>query len=141
MPHSSRMHGKMLWVQNSGTGYLGRVDTKTGTFEPVILCPGFLRGMTIIGNFAIACISKAREGKNFGDLELTENLAAVDTEARCGVIVIDLTSGNILHWLRFEGVIDELFGVTAMSGVLQPRAVGFKSDEIARTVSLPPTAT
>lgn len=139
MPHSPRLHGKTLWVQNSGTGYLGRVDTKTKTFEPVTLCPGFLRGMTIIGNFAVACISKAREGHTFGDLQLTENLAAVDTDARCGVVVIDLTSGNILHWLRFEGIVEELFGVTAMSGVVQPRAVGFKSDEIARTVSLPPT--
>jgi hypothetical protein len=52
--------------------------------------------------------------------------------------VIELTSGNILHWLRIEGVVEELFGVAAMPGVLMPRAVGFKSDEIARTVSLPP---
>ena len=113
----------------------------TSTLSGIDICPSFLRGMTIIGNFAVACISKARDGHSFGDLKLTENLTAVVSDARCGVVVIDLTSVNILHWLRFEGVVEELFGVTAMLGVLQPRAVGFKSDEIARTVSLPPTAT
>lgn len=138
MPHSPRLHGKTLWVQDSGTGYLGRVNMATKSFEPVVLCPGFLRGMTIVGNFAVACVSKGREGASFGDLELEKNLVSRDTDARCGLVVIELTSGNILHWLRIEGVVEELFGVAAMPGVLMPRAVGFKSDEIARTISLPP---
>ena len=138
MPHSPRMHGKTLWVQDSGTGYLGRVDVARKTFEPVVLCPGFLRGMTIVGNFAVACISKGREGASFGDLELEKNLKSRATDARCGLLVIELTSGNILHWLRIEGVVEELFGVTALPGVLAPRAVGFKNDEIARSISLPP---
>ena len=138
MPHSPRMHGKTLWVQDSGTGYLGRVDIRSGRFEPVVLCPGFLRGMTIVGNFAVACISKGRDGDSFGDLDLEKNLKNRDTDARCGIVVIELTSGNILHWLRLEGVVEELFGVTALPGITNPRAVGFKSDEIARTISLPP---
>lgn len=138
MPHSPRLHNGVLWVQESGTGYLGRVDTKTKTFERVTLCPGFLRGMTIVGNFAVACISKAREGNSFGDLELQETLKKNDTEPRCGLLVIDLTSGNILHWIRLIGVVEELFGVTALPGIRRPRAVGFKTDEIARTISLPP---
>lgn len=138
MPHSPRMHGRTLWVQDSGTGYLGRVDLKSGTFEPVVMCPGFLRGMTIVGNFAVACISKGREGHTFGDLALEKNLNDRESDARCGMVVIELTSGNIMHWLRLEGAVEELFGVAALPGVLNPRAVGFKSDEIARTISLPP---
>lgn len=138
MPHSPRMHGNTLWVQESGTGYLGRVDVKTKTFEPVTLCPGFLRGMTIVGNFAVAGLSKAREGASFGDLALQKNLEDRDTDLRCGLVVIDLTSGNILHWIRIEGLVQELFGVAAIPGVMNPRAVGFKTDEISRTISLPP---
>jgi uncharacterized protein (TIGR03032 family) len=138
MPHSPRMHGKTLWLQDSGTGYLGRVDTDKKTFEPVVLCPGFLRGMTIVGNFAVACISKGRDGHTFGDLALEKNLQSRDADPRCGLVVIDLTSGNILHWLRLEGLVEELFGVAALQGVTNPRAVGFKSDEIAHTISLPP---
>ena len=81
MPHSPRMHGRTLWVLDSGTGYLGRVDLDMKTFEPVTLCPGYLRGMTIVGNCAVVCISKARDSENFGDLALQENLDAHKTEA------------------------------------------------------------
>jgi len=140
MPHSPRLDGKTLWVQNSGTGYLGRVDTKTKMFEPLTLCPGYLRGMAIIGNFAVVCISRIRDKHGFKDFQLAKNMKADNASDRCGVLVIDLTSGEILHWLRFDGGIKELFGVAIMSGVAQPRAVGFKTDEIARIVSLPPTA-
>lgn len=139
MPHSPRMHGNTLWVQDSGTGYLGRVDVVSKKFEPVTLCPGFLRGMTIVGNFGVAGLSKAREGASFGELALQKNLEERDTDLRCGLVVIDLTSGNILHWIRIEGVVQELFAVSALAGVMNPRAVGFKSDEIERTISLPPS--
>ncbi len=139
MPHSPRLHGRTLWVQNSGTGYLGRVDMAKGTFKPVTFCPGYLRGMAMVDNFAVCAVSKARgEGKSFGGLTLEENLAAKNADPRCGLLVIDLTSGNILHWVRIEGLVTELFGVAALPGVIRPRAVGFKSDEIQRIISLPP---
>lgn len=141
MPHSPRLHGNTLWLQDSGTGYLGRVDITSKKFEPVTFCPGYMRGMTIVGNTAVVALSKAREGISFGGLALDENLAKHDTDARCGLLVIDLTSGNIVHWLRIEGVVEELFGVVALQGIKRPRAVGFKSDEIARTISLPPDLT
>ncbi len=138
MPHSPRLHGDTLWVQNSGTGYLGRVDLKKGVFEPVTFCPGYLRGMTIVGNFAICAVSKAREGHSFGGLTLEDNLKAKNADPRCGLLVIDLTSGNILHWLRIEGLVTDLFGVAALPGIVMPRLVGFKSDEVQRVISLPP---
>lgn len=58
---------------------------------------GYLRGMTIVGNCAVICISKVRDSENFDEIALQENLDAHKTEARCGLMVIDLTSGNILH--------------------------------------------
>jgi hypothetical protein len=35
------------------------------------------------------------------------NLAA----ARCGVLVVNIDTGNILEWLRFEHAIDERYDV------------------------------
>ena len=138
MPRAPRMHGRTLWLQEAGTGYLGRVDPKNGKFEAVVRCPGFLTGMTIIGNFAVACVSRPPEGDAFAGLDIHTHLRNSDVEATCGLLVIELTSGNILHWLRLDGVIEEVSGVTTLPGVFRPRAVGFKSDEIARTISLPP---
>lgn len=135
LPRAPRMHGKTLWLQEAGTGYLGRVDLHTGEFERVTFCPGYLRGMDIVGNFAVACVSTAYEEDG---LDLIGNLRDREMQARCGIVVIDLSSGNIVHWLRLEGVIDELHAVAVLRGIRRPRMIGFKSDEISRTISLPP---
>jgi len=52
------------------------------------------------------------------------------------VQVIDLRSGDAVHWLRFEGVVDELYDVVALPGVRRPMALGFKTDEIRRVLSV-----
>ena len=36
---------------------------------------------------------------------------------RCGLGVIDLRSGDLVHTLRIEGVIAELYDVTVIPGV------------------------
>jgi hypothetical protein len=50
--------------------------------------------------------------------------------------VIDTLSGDIAHWLRIEGVVSELYDVAVLSGVTRPSIIGFRSDEIRRTVSM-----
>lgn len=135
LPRAPRIHGKTLWLQEAGTGYLGRVDTASGNFERVAFCPGYMRGMQIVGNFAVVCVSADYDADG---LDLPGNLRDRDMQARCGVVIIDLTSGNMMHWLRLDGVVRELHAVTALQGVMSPRLVGFKSDEISRTISLPP---
>jgi len=136
MPHSPRLHGGVLWVLDSGTGYLGRVDVAAGKFEPVTFCPGFLRGLAFFGDFAIVGLSKPRSG-SFSGLALDENLKARDAEARCAVMVIDLNTGSIVHWFRIEGIIEELYDVAVLPGVVRPTALGFKTDEIRRYVTMP----
>ena len=50
-------------------------------------------------------------------------------------MVIDLKSGDIVHWLRLEGLIDELYDVAVLPGVKRAMALGFKTDEIRRILS------
>jgi hypothetical protein len=47
-----------------------------------------------------------------------------------------LRSGDVLHWLRLEGMVSELYDVVVLPGVMRPMAFGFKSDEIQRTVAI-----
>jgi hypothetical protein len=42
---------------------------------------------------------------------------------------------DIPHWLRFTGIVTELYDVGTLPGVLRPMAVGFKTDEIKRYLS------
>lgn len=136
MPHSPRVYRDRLWVLNSGTGYFGSVDLKAGKFEPLTFCPGYLRGMAFIGNYAVVGLSKPRENKTFSGLPLDDNLLAKNAEARCGLMVIDINTGDIVHWLRITGIIQELYDVTVLPGVHRPMALGFKSEEIRRSITI-----
>lgn len=138
MPHSPRWYRDRLWLLNSGTGEFGYVDLQTGTFEAIAFCPGYLRGLAFWGEFAIVGLSQPRGDKTFSGLELDERLAAKDAEPRCGLMVIDLNTGSIVHWLRLEGAITELYDVQVLPGIHRPMALGFQTDEIARLLTLDP---
>jgi uncharacterized protein (TIGR03032 family) len=136
MPHSPRLHQGELWVLNSGAGYLGRVDRSRGRFEPMTFCPGYLRGLAFAGNYAVVGLSRPRHDKTFGGLALDEDLARRGVEARCGLQVIDLRTGDVAHWVRLEGMVSELYDVVILPGVERPMAFGFTTDEIQRTIAI-----
>ena len=136
MPHSPRLHEGKLWLLNSGTGAFGNVDSADGRFEPVAFCPGYARGLAFIGGHAVIGLSLARENRTFSGLELEEALAARDVEARCGLAIVDLASGDMVHWVRIEGVVRELYDVAVLPGVRRPSAIGFKTDEVKHVISV-----
>jgi uncharacterized protein (TIGR03032 family) len=136
MPHSPRWHNGRLWLLNSGTGDFGYVDPESGRFESLCFCPGYMRGLSFHGHFALVGLSKPRHNKTFSGLALDDNLKSRNAEARCGVQVIDLRTGDAVHWLRMEGVVEELYDVVALPNVRRPMALGFKTDEIRRVLSV-----
>jgi uncharacterized protein (TIGR03032 family) len=140
MPHSPRIHGDRLWLLNAGTGDLGILDPITGRFETVTFCPGYARGMSIVGNFAVIGCSQIRKNQTFNDLPLADRLAERKAEARCGLLVIDLRSGDIVHWLRIGGVVEELYDVAVLHRVRRPKSLGFKTDEIRRVLTMAPSS-
>ncbi len=142
MPHSPRFYQSKLWLLNSGTGELGTVDLQVGRFEPLAFCPGFLRGLAFWKNWAIVGLSKPRHGdKSFSGLPLDETLKHKDADPRCGLMVIDLTSGAIAHWYQIEGMVTELYDVQVLPGVQRPMLLGFQTQEIAQLISIEPVDT
>lgn len=138
MPHSPRLHRGKLWLHNSGTGHFGYADLNAGRFEPVAFCPGYLRGLAFHGDFAIAGVSNTRENRSFSGLALEENLTKQKVEPRCALYVIDLRTGDAVHWLRIEGVVRELYDVGVIPGARRPMMIGFVSDEIRRVIRIGP---
>lgn len=136
MPHSPRWHQGKLWLLNSGSGDFGHVDLQSGRFVPLTFCAGYMRGLYFHGDFALVGLSKPRHNKTFSGLPLDENLKSRKAEARCGIQIIDLRTGDAVHWLRIEGVVDELYDVITLPGVKRPMALGFKTDEIRRVISI-----
>jgi uncharacterized protein (TIGR03032 family) len=132
MPHSPRWHHGRLWLLNSGTGEIGHIDLDNGRFEPVAFCPGYLRGLAFVGDYAIVTLSKPRHD-SFHGLELDHRLGKRGAEPQCGLQVIDLNTGTVAHWLRLDGsLVTELYDAVVLPGVRQPTAVGFQTNEIER---------
>lgn len=137
MPHSPRMHGGRLWLLDSGTGRFGWVDVESGRFESVCFCPGYARGLSFIGDFAVIGLSKPRgDNKTFQGLALDDALARAQVGARCGLMVVDLRTGDVVHSVTVQGVVDELYDVALLPHVYRPSALGFKTDEIRRVVRM-----
>lgn len=135
MPHSPRVHRGKLWLLDAGTGYLGYVDSKACKFEPVSFLPGYARGLSFHGDYAIIGLSKQRREHAFRGLALDRSLNEKGAAARCGVQVIDLNSGATVHWARIESHIEELYDVAVLPGVIRPKALGFSSPVIGEQIT------
>jgi len=136
MPHSPRLHRGRLYVLNSGAGEFGAVDLASGKFEPICFCPGYARGLAMADDFAILGLSLCREERTVSGLPLDEAFAARKAEARCGLQIVNLRTGTVAHTLTIRGVVRELYDVVILPGVRRPSALGFRTEEIRRTITL-----
>lgn len=139
MPHSPRWYQERLWLIDSGRGDLGWVDLDRRAFQPLAFLPGYGRGLAFSGQHALVGLSLPRD-KTFTGLPLDQRLAERNAAPRCGLMVIDLTSGDVLHWLRISGLISEIYDVQVLPGVRHPSAVGLESNELRHTLVLEPAA-
>jgi uncharacterized protein (TIGR03032 family) len=112
MPHSPRWYAGRLWVCESGAGTFGFIDLDSGKYVPIAETPGFTRGLDFAGDFAFIGLSQVRESAIFSGIAITERLA--EQERSCGVVVIDLRSGQVAALLRFETAVQEVFAVTVL---------------------------
>jgi hypothetical protein len=69
-------------------------------------------------------------------LQLQEELDQRKAGPQCGLYVIDLASGAVVHWLRLEGDVTELYDVAVLPGVARPMVLGFLTDEIQRMLAV-----
>jgi uncharacterized protein (TIGR03032 family) len=137
MPHSPRMLGDQLWVLNSGTGQLGQVDVNACRFEPLCFCPGYLRGLALVGSkYALVGLSKPRGNKTFAGLQLDTAMMQRGINPRCGIYVVDLKTGDVVHSLFIEGIVTELYDVAVLPGIRQPTMVGLDSEDQKRMISI-----
>lgn len=129
MPHSPRWHEGKLWLINSGEAQLGYVDFASRSFVPVVMCQGFARGIAFVGAFAVVSLSRLRPltGGLVGHVNLL--LEAQGFYQRCGLLVFNLETGKLAHWLTIEGQVTELYDVVFLPGLRRPYTPGFREPE------------
>jgi len=131
MPHSPRIHQGRVWLLDSGTGRLVTVDPATGQVTAVAEQPGYARGLALHDSYAFIGVSKIRETSTFGGLPISQRRESL----RCGVGVVELTTGRPFAHLEFKAGVDEIFDVQVLPGVRLPAVSGpFPDRDGAQTI-------
>ncbi|MCC6457902.1 MAG: TIGR03032 family protein [Caldilineaceae bacterium] len=139
LPQSPRWYRDRLWVLNGGTGHFGYIDTENAAFEPVAFCPGILRGLTFVGDYAIIGCARPEDAEMNADIALFATLQREQQRPQCGLFIVDLRSGEIVHTLTFVAKnLREIFDVIALPGVRHPNALDLTNDDILDTITISP---
>jgi uncharacterized protein (TIGR03032 family) len=120
MPHSPRVHHSRVWMLHSGAGQLVLIDPMNGKVETVTELPGYTRGLAMYDRFAFVGLSRIRETSTFGGMPIAERRP----ELKCGVGVVDLTTGRLMAHLEFVTGVEEIFDVQVVPGVRCPALSG-----------------
>lgn len=133
MPHSPRWHQGKLYLLNSGAGELLRYDPATRTADVVCTLPGYLRGLSLAGRYALVGLSQIRERHIFGDLPVQSRFERL----HCGVWLLDLETGQEVGRLEFTSGCTELFEVQVLPGMRRPMIVNREREESRQAFPAP----
>ncbi len=135
MPHSPRLWAGRLWLLESGQGTLAYADLPNQTWRTVATLPGFTRGIDFAGPLAFIGLSQVRETAVFSGIPLVERLE----ERICGVWVVNVETGEIVAFLRFETGVQEIFAVQIVPA-RYPEMLEFGDEILNHSYVLPDAA-
>jgi uncharacterized protein (TIGR03032 family) len=133
MPHSPRWYDNRLWVLNSGTGELLVVDPQNGRYDVACHLPGYLRGLTFVGPYALVGLCKIREKHIFGGLPVQQQNQTLP----CGIAIIDLRTGSQAGFFEFTEGCEELFEIQFLPGLRRPMILNLDKPQVRQAVSNP----
>ena len=121
MPHSPRWYAGRLWLLESGKGAFGYWDFRRGRVR---------RGRQHAWLYALVSISPivsrlsdCRRSAKAPFFPASRSPNAPWPNAACGVWVVDLQSGQIVAFLKFEDAVQEVFAVQVLPGLAFPELV------------------
>lgn len=137
MPHSPRWYDGKLWLLHSGTGGFGTIDPNTGEYEQVVELPGFTRGLSFCGPLAFIGLSQVRESAVFSGIPIAEK---APEERSCGVWAVNLQTGEVIAFVKFEDAVQEIFAVEVLPLSRYPELVNDDRLLLASSYELPDSA-
>ncbi len=106
LPNSPRIHNGKLFLLDSGTGRVGWIDFESDEpsrrFISVIFIPGFLRGMSLIDNYAVVGVSTVTNPS----LPVAQEISRLGATTHPGVRVVNLITSSVVHSVELTGVGD-----------------------------------
>jgi len=132
MPHSPRWHNNQLYLLNSGAGQLLSFNPHTNISKTIIELPGYLRGLSFAGNFALVGLCQIREKHIFGGLPVQRH-----PKLLCGLAIIDLRTGQQVALFEFTSGVQELYEVLFLPTIHRPMILNTEKDAIRQAFTAP----
>jgi len=133
MPHSPRYHDGKLYMLNSGAGELCLPEPEKGEYEVICALPGYTRGMSFAGKYALVGLSQVRSTHLFDGMGVQGRFGKL----HCGVAVVDLESGKEVGIFEFTDGCDELYDVLFLQGLSMPSILNHDNPASKRAVTAP----
>jgi uncharacterized protein (TIGR03032 family) len=132
MPHSPRLYEGTLYLLLSATGEFVKVDLHRGGYQVISKHPGFVRGLSRIGDYVFIGLSRLRKTHTFGDLELAHR-----QDIKAGFDVVHLPTGALVSRFQFLATCEEIYDICVLPGLKRPGILGLASDAHRQGLSLP----
>lgn len=132
MPHSPRIIDGDLYVLESGSGKLLKVNPENKTSEVIYNFNRFIRGLAYKDGVMFIGASKIREtSKTFNGLDVKEN------SKHAGIIAFDLKEKSILGTIDYLTTVDEIFDVQLLENCRKPAIINKDDDRIKEVITSP----
>lgn len=131
MPHSPRIYNGELYMLLSGTEELVKVNIEEGSYEVISKINGFIRGLSFKDDLAFIGISKLRNTHTFGDLDISKK------EIKAGLIIVDITTGEIIGDIKYGDSIEEIYDVHMLEGVKRANILNYPQSLEQRALITP----
>lgn len=133
MPHSPRWSSGRLWLLNSGAGELLCYDPGAKEARVVAVLPAYLRGLCVIGQYAVVGLCQIREKHIFGGLPIQQRFDTLSS----GIAVVDLQNGNVIGVFEFTSGCTEIYDVQFIPRVRQPSVLNRMDDATRQAFPAP----
>jgi uncharacterized protein (TIGR03032 family) len=135
MPHSPRIYKEELYLLESGSGHLIKVNVQDKKAELVYNFDCFIRGMSFYNDIALIGKSKIRESsKDFDDLDVKKN------SKYAGLIFFDMVKKEILGEINYETDVEEIFDVQILENTANPVVISSQIERMNDVITFPGNA-
>ena len=115
MPHSPRVVKDKLYCLLSAAEKLVEINPVDGKVTEIAHIPGFVRGMTIVDDYAFIATSKLRQNSStFKHLKIAQNADVAS------IIAVHLPTGAQVGKLTYQASVDEIYDIIALPGLTRP---------------------
>jgi uncharacterized protein (TIGR03032 family) len=132
MPHSPRFYNQALYLLESGTGNLIKVNVEEKNSEIVFNFNCFVRGLSFSNNLAFIGKSKIRENStDFNQLEVKDN------SLNAGLIIFCMQSLSIIGEINYTAAIQELYDVQILEDTANAVIITKEIEEYRNIITFP----